>query len=459
MMAAQRYAKANNPYLKDFNEEMEKSYIMYLDCNNLYGAAMSVSLPYKNIRWSNDITIDNVMNINPDGNKGYIIECDLEYPEELHDLHNNYPLAPEKMIITNDMLSEHTREIQEFLKIKEDTNAKLVCTLNKKTNYITHIKNLQLYIRLGLKLTKIHRSVSFSQKKFLEPYISFNTIKRNEAKKAKDEFGVDFFKLLNNSVYGKTCENVRGRINFKLIQDEYKLVKYSSKFNYKSHIIFGNDEDSIVGIHMNKTKVTLNKPQFIGACVLDLSKTIMYDFHYNFMMKKYPLDDIKLLMTDTDSLVYYIKTNDLYKDLLNNNDRFDFNNYPPDHELYNTNNNIGMFKDEYPIQNPISEFVGLRSKMYAINYQKGESMKESKKCKGVQGSVVTKDIKFNDYYNTLMNENNYIMMHKTRSFKSINHEIYTYEMKKTSLSTYDNKRYILDDNINSYSYGHYRTKQ
>ena len=149
-----------------------------------------------------------------DSNKGLILEVDLEYPEELHDLHNDYPLGPEKVKVTENMLSKYCKKIANKYKISTGLVHKLIPTLSKKEKYVLHYRNLQLYTDLGLKITKIHRVLEFNQSPWLKQCIDFNTQKRTNAKNA---FEKDFFKLMNNSVFGKTMENIRKRVDVRLV--------------------------------------------------------------------------------------------------------------------------------------------------------------------------------------------------------------------------------------------------
>ena len=165
---------------------------------------MSESLPYDHFRFlsADEIRKLDYMNIPDDSSTGYILEVDLEYPHHLHDLHNDYPLAPESLLITRDMLSPFCKSFKQ----KHCDARKLVPNLQHKTKYIVHYRNLKLYADLGMKITQVHRVLSFSQKPWMKPYIDFNTEKR---KHAKNDFEKELFKLLNNAVFGKTMENVR----------------------------------------------------------------------------------------------------------------------------------------------------------------------------------------------------------------------------------------------------------
>ena len=230
---ANRYSKANNKYMKKYDEKAPSKYIMYLDANNLYGWAMSQYLPTGGFRWMKEKQINKIdlAKYMDDSKKGLIMEVDLEYPEELHDLHNDYPLAPEKVKVTKDMLSEYCQNIAEKYSITTGLVSKLIPTLGKKEKYVLHYRNLQLYIDLGLKVTKVHRVLKFNQSPWLKQYIDFNTEKR---KNAKNAFEKDFFKLMNNSVFGKTMENIRKRVDVRLVTNEKKLSKLTSKPTYVS---------------------------------------------------------------------------------------------------------------------------------------------------------------------------------------------------------------------------------
>ena len=440
---ANRYGEANNKYMKTYDKKAPSKYIMYLDANNLYGWAMSQYLPTGGFKWLSQKQIDkiNLAKYEVDSKKGLILEVDLEYPEKLHDLHNDYPLASEKLKVTKDMLSPYCKKIAEKYGISIGLVQKLIPTLSKKEKYVLHYRNLQLYLDLGLKVTKVHRVLEFNQTPWLKQYIDFNTEKR---KNAKNAFEKDFFKLMNNSVFGKTMENIRKRVDVRLVTDEKKLLKLTSKPTYVSSKIFN---ENLVAVHKIKEKLTLNRPAYVGMCILDLSKTLMYNFHYNYIKDKYG-DKAKLLFTDTDSLTYEIEAKDVYKDFWN--DKFDNSDYSESSTYFDKTNKkvIGKFKDE-AAGLPIGEFVGLRSKMYS--YIK-DDQKGGKTAKGIKKNVIKKDITHENYKQTLFN--NQQMYHKMKTIRSENHQLGSYEINKVSLSCFDDKRYISDDGITSYAYGH-----
>ena len=206
---------------------------MYLDANNLYGWAMSQKLPSGNFRWIPCPEYINLDSYDENSAKGLILEVHLEYPPELHGLHNDYPLAPEKMTVKPEMLSDYSREILEREGMTIGKVQKLIPNLMDKEKYVLHYRNLQLYLSLGLKLKKIHRALEFSQSNWLEPYIAFNTQKRAGAKNA---FEKDFFKLMNNSVFGKTMENLPKRCNIKLVTDPREMERLAAKPTYCMHM-------------------------------------------------------------------------------------------------------------------------------------------------------------------------------------------------------------------------------
>ena len=239
--AIQRYAKANNKYMKDYNKDKEPSYIPYLDANNLYGKAMSEKLPVRGFRWMNDIyRMDEEVVRSYDKNdiKGYILEVDVDYPNELQNLQSDFPFLAESMVINN--------------------TKKLVCNLQDKKNYVVHINVLKQALDHGLKLRKVHRVIEFDQEDWLKKYTNFNTELR---KNALNDFEKDFFKLMNNGVFGKTMENVRKHRDIKLVKTHHRRNKLVSEPNYHTMKLI---DDNLAIIEMRKFKVKMNKPIYLG---------------------------------------------------------------------------------------------------------------------------------------------------------------------------------------------------
>ena len=362
--------------------------------------------------------------------KPCFLEVDLEYPKELYDLHNEYPLAPERLTIN---------------KVE-----KLVSNLNDKTKYVLHHEDLKLYLRLGLKLTKIHKGIAFEEKDFMKPYIDLNT---NMRTKGTTDFEKDFYKLMNNAVFRKTMENVRNRVNVKLVTNEKALNKLVKKPNYKRINEF---HENLVAVHMEKTTVKLDKPIYLGMSILDLSKTLMYEFHYDYVKPKWG-DRAKLLFTDTDSLCYEIQTDDVYEDIKNDADKwYDTSNYDKDHPsgLYSGKNKkvIGYYKDECGGKF-IIEFVGLKPKSYSFETSDG---KVEKKCEGVKKYVVKNHITHEDYKKCLITKISQLRTMNT--IRSRQHNVGSEQINKTALSADDDKRVILEDGIHTLAYGYRGTK-
>jgi hypothetical protein len=255
-------------------------------------------------------------------------------------LHNDYPLAPESLIIN---------------KCK-----KLVPDLRNKTKYVVHHVNLKLYERLGMKITKIHRGLSFDESDWMGKYIQLNTRLRTAA---TNDFEEDFFKLMNNAVFGQTFEDVGKHVRVQLVTDLVTYMRLVAKPNF---------DEKLVAVHKKKAKVLYNKPIYLGMCILELSKTLMYDY----IKPKYG-EKARLLMTDTDSLVCEIDTHNFYADTKHDvQARFDTSEYSKDRPAtavgfkvgYNKKI-VGMLKDE-TAGAEISEFAGLRAKCYAVRGQR-----------------------------------------------------------------------------------------
>ena len=253
---------------------------------------------------------------------------------------------------------------------------KLIPNLYYKKRYIIHIRVLEQALKHGLVLERIHRAIKFKQSDWMKEYIDFNTNLRTAA---KNDFEKDFYKLMNNAVFGKTMENIRKHRNIKLVTNRESYLKVIMKPNFKSGVRFG---ESLMGYEMGKIKVVMNKLVYLGQAILDLSKIVMYEFHYDYMRQKYNDKNLTLCYMDTDSLIYSIVTDDFYKDIADDfKYRFDTSGYNSNRPLTIGLNKkvICLMKDELGGE-IMTEFVTLRPKMYA--YKTAEL--ESKKCKGIK---------------------------------------------------------------------------
>ena len=426
-----RWAAANNPYMdSEYDKNKPTKYLQYLDANNLYGWAMSQPLPTGGFHWvelRKDWSPETIIEeLAAKKDRGYLLEVDVAYPKELHDYHDDLPFMCAKMKING--------------------VEKLVPNLYHKKKYVIHIKALKQAIDHGLVLERIHRCIEFKQSAWMKEYIDFNTRLRTAA---KNDFEKDFYKLMNNSVFGKTMENIRKHRNISLVNDEEEYLKNVMKPNFKSGTLLGPD---LMGCEMGKVRVVMNKPVYLGQAILDLSKTIMYEFHYDYMIPKYG-DRLKLCYMDTDSLIYNIKTEDFYKDIADDVEtRFDTSGYPNDGSrplpVGKNKKVIGLMKDELGGE-IMKEFIGLRPKMYS--YRVGNS--EPKKCKGIKKCVVKRTISFDDYKRCLFSGE---QCHRSQLlFRSCKHDVKTLEVNKLALSREDDKR-ISIDRVASCAIGHYR---
>ena len=418
-MISNRHGRANNKYMKEkFDSSQPSKFVPYLDANNLYGWAMMKPLPVGDFHWMTNAELENWREF------PCVLEVDLEYPEKLHELHNDYPLAPERLKIN---------------KVE-----KLIPTLLKKEKYVLHSQNLKLYLELGLKLKWIHRGIKFREEPWMKSYIELNTDLRT---KGKNDFEKDFFKLMNNSVFGKTMENIRNRVDVRLVGNREKAQKLIAKPNLKHWVCF---DENLIGVHLKRIKLVFNKPVYCGMSILDLSKSLIYDFHYNYIIPKFGKKQ-KLLFTDTDSLCYEIETDDFFADIADDvEEMFDTSNFEKNHPsgIQGKNKKVpGMMKDEAGGK-IIEEFVGLRAKLYSYKMFEG---KAEKKCKGIKKVVVKKQISFDDYKECLFSGAS--QMRKMNVIRSHQHEIFSETVNKIALSANDDKRIILDDGISTLALG------
>ena len=372
---------------------------------------MSQPLPTGGFRWVN-IDPNEIGELAKCDGIGYLLEVDISYPQELHNSHNDLPFMCEKMKING--------------------VEKLVPNLFNKKNYIIHIRTLDQALKHRLILEKIHSVIEFIQTAWMKPYIDFYTQLRTQA---RNDFEKDFFKLMNNSVFGKTMENIRKYRKIKLVTNAESYLKTIMKPNFKSGVLFG---ENLMGCKMGKIKVVLNKPVYLGQAILDLSK-IMYEFHYDYMLPKF--DNLQLCYMDIDSLVYDIKTEDFYTDITGDvEERFDMSGYDKEDTrplpIGKNKKVIGLMKDELGGA-IMTEFISLRPKLYSFRKLDGA---EDKKCKGIKKCVVKRTLSFEDYKNCLLNPTTESLYRSQLMFRSKKHEVHTIEVNKVALNRNDDKR-------------------
>ena len=335
------------------------------------------------------------------------------------------------------MLSKYCKDIADWHDIKVVGVKKLIPNLGDKIEYVVHYKILKYYLSLGMKLVKIHRILPFKQSNWLKSYADFNTEKR---KQSNGEFNKNLYKLLNNCIYGKSIENIRKRMNVKLINDKRAYLKCVNKPNFISQKII---DKNFVAVHCSKKVLTLYKPIYVGFTILELSKLKMYQFHYDYVLKIF--NDVKLFFTETDGLVYEIKGVNVYEQCFRDKHLFDFSGYPKDSVYYCDVNKkmLGKMKDEFNGVK-IDEYVGLKSKIHPLI---AENDLEVNKAKGVD--LV---LRHKEYFDVLFNKK--VIRHKMKIIQSELHRLGTYKLNKITLSCFDDKRFVLDDGINTLAYFH-----
>ena len=478
-VGSQRHCVANNKYLPDYDNTKPENYLMYWDANNLYGYAMQQMLPFRNIRFNKTIDLDGIKGTPDDNDIGYYPEVDLEFDgeegEELHEKLKQFVPAPESIAVEETWLSDFQKDLKKQNKINNSKCTKLIPHLNKHEKYVIHYRNLKYLIKLGVKVKKLHRVIEFEQKAWMKPYIETNTEFRT---KAKNEFEKDFFKLMNNSVFGKTMQNVKNQMQLHITTDDNNAIKWFSKVNLKDC----KYNHGLYMIEMYKKEIIYNKPIYIGVSILDLSKLCMMEFHYEVIEKNFKGKYI-LLYSDTDSLVYSIEHHDIYEWIKENKNHFDLSeSFRDDLKDYINGKVVGKFKDELHCL-VMKAWVALNPKVYSYNYQsmteahakllKDKKIdiniekenpysyniinkidnnieehklitKNKKTLKGVSKVVVENELKDEDYLKVL--QTNKPIEKNVTSIRSFNHNVVTYKQKKIALTSYYDKMYMINGN-------------
>lgn len=479
-MICKRHCQANNPLMgPEYDPSRENdTYILYHDVNNLYGAAMSFPLPTHGFNWlpsdQHPYIIDTIMNLSAkESSRGYILEVDLEYPDDLHDSHNDLPLAPEKLRIDDSNLSLFQLQCYGGKRPKTE---KLIPHFFKRENYVIHYITLKFYLEKGMKVTAVHRVLEFSQEPWLKQYIHDNTERR---KKEKTTFGKDLYKLMNNAVYGKTLENVWDRKEVHICKTEDEALEFAHKpwFNHFKII-----DSSLSLFVMRKKRVQLDKPFYLGVSILDISKFMFYSNWYDGYKKLWG-DRVKMLMCDTDSYIMEVtapSSHELtpYKDLrpvAHNPERtretwslqLDTSSFRMDdkrqefrllyHAGSHNNKVLGAVKDEMG-GDVITEMCGLTAKMYAtrniVRDGPEQRINSTLKAKGVPSCTLKTSFNF-DSYKEMLFEN---IRYKTADYVAIrsqHHQLRTIKATKKCLSNTDDKRFIADaGTFETVTFGH-----
>ena len=420
---------------KHYVKAGENTELLYIDINNLYGWALSQKLPYKDFVWIFDkVELERAFRQCRDTDiedldYGYNFEVDIEIPDEVHDYLDQFPIAAETKCPPGS-------------KVK-----KLLLTHEPKYNYIIHWRLLQMFVRLGAVVTNIIRAVRYSQSTIFKTYVDSNTKSRALSTNKMDK---NFYKLMNNSLYGKTVENLKKRLNLRICNNPKKLMIYTSKPSFRKGIKIADD---LIALLLNKDVVCLDRPSYIGQVVLDLSKLRMYQLHY-LELEKYRKQfncAINLIAGDTDSFFLECKNVKLsvLLEAMIADELLDTSEYDAQHPLYSTRlkSVVGKFKDESQGKVIYKEWIFLRPKCYSLLTDSVQTVK----AKGINTRFA--DLRHAQYKRVYKKHEELIVSQKR--IGTSNHQLYTFKSKKLALSCNDDKRQWYQRN-KSHAYGHFR---
>jgi hypothetical protein len=471
-----RYAKANHKFLADFDRSQPSKFISYLDANNLYAVAMMRELPIGDYEWIDPGLVrcdgltaaEAVFKDGEDEAYGYFVEVDGDFPEEKHDYLSDFPVAPERRAVIDTELSPWTQSAlaslsTESRKMKHDHRTeKLLCTLTPRTRYKLHYQNLQLYTRLGFRVTHIHRILRFRQSKWLSGYIESNNAKR---KAATSDFEKDFYKLCNNSVYGKFLQDNRQFTEVCVVRDSSSRKTHEPTIGTIRDFRIVN-ENLVLAIQQKPNQM-LDSPNLVGSSILEFSKNHMYEFYYDVIKEKFWGSKSRLIFSDTDSLCIEFHSQDLMADFDRHKllDELDLSDFPDNEDYYGHNYHsdrnkkvVGKFKDEmaHGVGSAyITEVVALKSKMYSCLKSDGG---QKAVIKGVKPSVKRDHLRHEVYKSALNIEE---FRFEPQDNYGINHSdfcLWTTKKRKVTVSPLDSKVFQVDS-MHSLPYGHYKTAQ
>ena len=445
----------NNRHEKVIDDKNEC--MLYIDANNLYGWAQKMFLPTGNYKWvpSNKIKKLDWLAMKPDQLEGFIIEADLHFPKKIHRKLDNLPLAPEHETINYDSLSPFSKRIQKNLLGKARAyrykQVKLVTSLKRKKRYVLHYLNLQLYLKLGVKVKKIHNVMSFQQRDVLKTFINFASKMRAQS---KTKFAMDLWKRLSNSLYGKFIQDVRKYSKVLFVDNEKKLGRLINNVYFKDVTKINKN---VCMVHMHNEKLKLDRLYAIGFTILELSKFFMYTMWYQIIKPRFG-KNASLILTDTDSFVIKFTNHSKPEALEKLKDVMDFSNFPKDSSYFNdTVKKVpGYFKDEYPT-GLIREAVNVRSKCYYLDVKPDPLFKSETKflephivCKGISHNVSCK-FPIQLYKSCIYSKKSAIFSTMVR-IKAKKQKIATTAVTKQTMSSGDDKRFQTCS-IHSHPYG------
>jgi hypothetical protein len=448
----QRVAKANNPYMLKplYKEEEETSYIVPLDINALYPTAMTEYLPDGNYKWLNfknqEEIYNKIINTEDDSSTGFLIQCDFEFDESTHDYLKEFVPCPENIEPPINHFSDYQNEIAKHTEYKPNKK-KLIASLLPHKNYIMHYRLFKFLHSKNIKPV-IKKVLSFNQSPFMKDFILFNHNLRMQAKKLGISYLEKIFKLISNALYGKMLQNQKKQMSVVLCNDDNEAIKNFGKPEFKS-CIYTKSTNGLYIITHNKYKIKMNKPLIIGSAILDISKLIMYNFHYNVIHPNF--EKYNIIYGDTDSIYYHIYTKDFYKWMTEEpqNKYFDLSNNPI--PLQDNKDKLGKMKVDTG-EDILFSFIALAPKVNAyktvkINKDKIIETKEILKSKGTPTDLLKRKSKMSDYENTLLTNDKLKLDNYT--IRSFNQELFSVCQKdKIVLNSMYDKMEILDNNHN-----------
>ena len=455
---------ASNPYVGRSNSTnaSDDVYLGNIDANNLYGNALRYPLPVGDFKYLDKAAYSTIdwLHIDTKGDVGYFVVCDLHYPPSIHHATQNLPLAPELADITYDDFSPYMKEMFVRRNLsrnpecknpeKYNTVAKLLATCRDKKEYVVHFLVLQLYLQLGMKISRIYRVIQFKQAPIFKDYIDFNTSRRSAA---VNDFEKDMYKQKNCSLFGKSLENKRNRCDVVLCNSHNKMINAASDHRFKQARIF---DANFAAACLTKCNVELDSPIAIGASVLDISKYIMYKLAYIQLPRYEKMFDcrIEIVGGDTDSFFIEVKGVDMISVLypqMAADGLLDTSNYPHTHSMFSNVHKaeLDCIKDEFAGM-PYKEFILLRPKAYSMLPASGEVTASKRKCKGIVKRKV-KMFTHEDFKSTFLCQRE-VSAHCRRMQPKL-HVVYNVNQYKIALSFSDDKRCWYSNNF-SLPYGH-----
>jgi hypothetical protein len=460
-MTRNRLFTANRPDLPDYDTEEPTRNILDLDANALYASVMQAKLPVGGFKFidPNDFEVNDpryggLPGMPGDkrewqGDVGAFVQCDVEYPKELHDDHSDFPRLPETMVVQDHMISESQKSST------RGKNVKLVAHLFNREKYTCHVSVLKFAVSMGLKITKVHQVLEFKQSAWLRPWIDLNTMHR---KAATTKAMQDYFKLMSNAVFGKSMEQIYGHTQADFVTTRKQFIRKMSAPEARALYPIAPEFALIIS---DKKQYIRNKPIFAGCAILDLSKLTMQNFWYKCLKPTFS-KGVSLIQTDTDSLIIGLTTpsmDDYECKIMSIRDEWlDMSSYPKGHKFHSDANRKtpGFFKDECGAS-IVMEVTGLGAKCYSL-----KNIDESLSCrraKGVPRRIVENVLTHESYKNVLMTgESLSVGFHSLRpSLVYSKHHIYNVKQFKKALTWIDDKSYFVTP-WESRALGHYRNR-